>query len=238
VRRTAEGGEWPQELQAAVDSKNNSDHAALDMREPAEVIDDKQLRFDLRYKNAQMASVNAALTKQRGDTLQDKGAFRTLLKPLTGFKRRAGQQNWSEELHTVAEVKHARVTDAEGNDYPMSMVKAVPARTTQATAPILAKGGSVKTDEQRRVRLRPFLGQLLAFIRRAGDDGLTIHKAGQQMAGVQGFTAELKAAPATLSQMISLFQEIRVDRRKGHQLLHVSNDVPRPRTGTLDAFIK
>jgi len=67
---------------------------------------------------------------------------------------------------------------------------------------------------------------------------LTIHKAGQQMAGVQGFTAELKAARATLSQMITLFPEIRVDRRKGHQLLHVSNDVPRPRTGTLDAFIK
>ena len=41
VRRTAEGGEWPQELQAAVDSINNSDHAALDMREPAEVRGDK-----------------------------------------------------------------------------------------------------------------------------------------------------------------------------------------------------
>jgi hypothetical protein len=120
----------------------------------------------------------------------------------------------------------------------MSMVKAVPLRTTQATAPILAKGGSVKTDEQRRNRLRPFLGQLMAFIRRAGDDGLTIHKAGQQMAGVQGFTAELKAARATLSQMIALFTEIRVDRRKGHQLLHVSNDTPRPRAGTLDAFRK
>ena len=236
VRRTAEGGEWPQELQAAVDSINNSDHAALDMREPAEVRGDKELRFDLRYKNAEMASENAALAKQRGDTLQEKGAFRSLLKPLTGFKRRAGQQNWSEELHNVQEVKHARVIDTEGKSFPMSLVKAVPARSTQALAPIMAKGGSVKTDEQRRNRLRPFLGQLLAFIRRAGDDGLSIHKASQQMATVQGFTEELKAARASLPQMVALFPEIRTDRRKGHQVLHLSEDVPRPRAGTLDAF--
>ena len=128
------------------------------------------------------------------------------------------------------------VIDTEGQSFPMSLVKAVPARTTQASAPILAKGGSVKTDEQRRNRLRPFLGQLLAFIRQAGDDGLSIHKAGQQMATVQGFTEELKAARATLAQMIGLFQEIRVDRRRGHQVLHLSEYVPRPRAGTLDAF--
>jgi hypothetical protein len=236
VRRTAEGGEWPQELQAAIHSMNNDDHAALDMREPAEVRNDKDLRFDLRYKNAEMASENAALAKQRGDTLQEKGAFRTLLKPLTGFKRRAGQQNWSEELHNVQEVKHARVIDQEGNSFPMSLVKAVPARSTQASAPIMAKGGSLKTDEKRRGMLRGYLPQLLAFIRRAGDDGLTIHKASTQMASVRGFTADLKAARATLPQMVALFPEIRIDRRKGHQVLHLSDNAPRPAAGTLDAF--
>jgi hypothetical protein len=56
------------------------------------------------------------------------------------------------------------------------------------------------------------------------------------MATVQGFTAELKAARATLSQMTALFAEIRIDHRKGHQVLHLSENVPRPRAGTLDAF--
>ena len=215
---------------------NNTDHKALYDREPAEVRKDKDLRFDLRYKNAEMAAENAELAAERQDTLPEKGAFRTLLKPLTGFKRRAGQQNWSEDLHNVREVKHARVIDTEGNSFPMSLVKAVPARSTQASAPILAKGGSLKTDEKRRGMLRGYLPRLIALIRSAGDEGLSIHKARTQMASVQGFTADLKAARATLPQMVALFPEIRVDRRRGHQVLHLSDNVPPPRAGTLDSF--
>ena len=236
VRRVAQGGSWSEELQAAVASMNNTDHKALYEREPGEVKGDKDLRFNLRYKNAEMASENAELAHKRGEALEEKGAFRTLLKPLTGFKRRAGQQNWGEELHNVAEVKHARVTDTEGNSFPMSLVKAVPAASTQVAAPSLAKGGSVKTDEKRRGMLRGYLPQLLAFVRRAGDTGLSIHKASKQMGAVQGFSEDLKKARATLPQMVALFPEIRVDRRKGHQVLHVSDNVPQPRAGTLDAF--
>ena len=84
--------------------------------------------------------------------------------------------------------------------------------------------------------LRGYLPQLLAFIRRAGDDGLTIHKASTQMGSVRGFTADLKAARATVPQMVALFPEIRIDRRKGHQVLHLSDSAPRPAAGTLDAF--
>jgi transposase InsO family protein len=236
VRRVAQGGSWAEELQAAVDSMNQTDHKALYEREPGEVKGDKDLRFNLRYKNAELASENAELAHKRGEALEEKGAFRTLLKPLTGFKRRAGQQNWSEELHNVAEVKHARVTDTDGNSYPMSLVKAVPAASTQVAAPTLAKGGSVKTDEKRRGMLRGYLPQLLAFIRRAGEDGLTIHRASKQMGAVQGFSEDLKKARATLPQMVALFPELRVDRRKGHQVLHVSDSAPPPRAGTLDAF--
>ena len=139
-------------------------------------------------------------------------------------------------MHNVQEVKNARVTDTEGNSFPMSLVKAVPAASTQVAAPSLAKGGSVKTDQKRREMLRGYLPQLLAFIRRAGEDGLTIHRASKQMGAVQGFSEDLKKARATLPQMVALFPEIRVDRRKGHQVLHMSDNVPQPRAGTLDAF--
>ena len=67
-------------------SMNNTDHKALYEREPGEVKGDKDLRFNLRYKNAEMASENAELAHKRGEALEEKGAFRTLLKPLTGFK--------------------------------------------------------------------------------------------------------------------------------------------------------
>ena len=236
IRRVAQGGSWSEELQAAAASMNNTDHKALYDREPGEVMEDKDLRFDLRYKNAEMASENAELANKRGASLEEKGGFRTLLKPLTGFKRRAGQQNWSEELHSVAQVKNARVIDTEGNSYPMSLVKAVPAASSQASAPTLAKGGSVKTDAKRRGMLRGYIPQLIAHIRRAGEDGLTIHKASKQMGETQGFTADLKAARATLPQMAALFPEIRIDRRKGHQVLFLRDNPPPPRAGTLDAF--
>ena len=239
IRRVAASNEeWPAELQPAVKSINESDHAALFQREPAEVEGDKDLRFDLRYKNAEMASENATLQTTRATQLENLGAFRTLLKPLTGFKRRAGQQNWSEEVHTVRATKNARVVDEEGKSFPMSLVKAVPIRTTQAAAPALAKGGSVKTDEKRRNMLRPYLKTLLQFIRQTGEEGLSIHRASTQMSGVQGFREELKRARATVPQMIALFPEIRVDRRKGHQVLHLSDNTPAPRAGTLDAFAK
>ena len=115
-------------------------------------------------------------------------------------------------------------------------VKPVPARTTQATAPALAKGGSVKTDEKRRTMLRPYLKHLLQFIRQAGDEGLSIHRASTLMSSVSGFREELNKARATVPQMVALFPEVRVDRRKGHQVLHLSDTAPAPREGTLDAF--
>ena len=47
---------------------------------------------------------------------------------------------------------------------------------------------------------------------------------------------DLKAARATLPQMVALFPEIRVDKRKGHKVLHLQDNAPPPRAGTLDAF--
>ena len=74
---------------------NTTEHSSLFMREPEDVAGDKDLRFELRYKNAQMRQENAQLSKTRGENLEQQGAFRTLLRSTTGFKRWAGQQNWS-----------------------------------------------------------------------------------------------------------------------------------------------
>ena len=79
---------------------------------------------------------------------------------------------------------------------------------------------------------------LLGHIRRAGDGGLSIHKAGKLMATQQGFTQALREQRATLPQMVALFPEsIRVEKPKGHIVLFVQEGVPPPpRVGTLDAF--
>ena len=96
---------------------------------------------------------------------------------MTGFKRRAGQQNWGEDLHNVKEARHGYVTDTDGKSFPMSIVLPASARTAPIAAPPLAKGGSTKTDERRRIAFRPWLEPMLKHIRRAGDEGLSIHKA-------------------------------------------------------------
>ena len=237
VRRTAEGGEWPEELQAAVHSMNNTTTQPLDMREPAEVRNDKDLRFDLRYKNAEMASENAALAEQRGDTLQEKGAFRTLLKPLTGFKRRAGQQNWSEELHNVQEVKHARVIDTGGQQLPHVAGQGC---AGAQHAGVSAHHGEGRQPQDRRKETRHAERLSSAACWRLSAVQATMvsrsTKRAQQMASVQGFTADLKAARAHLPQMVALFPEIRVDRRKGTKCCTCQTMYRGHAQGHLDAF--
>ena len=92
-RRATDGNPWYDELDEAIESINASEHSSLFTRGPDDVAGDEELRFELCYKNAQMRQHNVQLSKTRGENLQQQGAFRTLLRPTTGFKRRAGQQN-------------------------------------------------------------------------------------------------------------------------------------------------
>ena len=51
-----------------------------------------------------------------------------------------------------------------------------------------------------------------------------------------GIPAARSVKMTAMPQMVALFPELRLDRRKGHQVLHVSDSAPPPRAGTLDAF--
>ena len=63
---------------------NGTEHSALFKRDPDDVAGDKDLQFDLRYKNAEMREINIDLSKSRGENLEKQGAFRTFLAPSTG----------------------------------------------------------------------------------------------------------------------------------------------------------
>ena len=149
----------------------------------------------------QMSKSNVEQSQKRATRLENAGAFRVLEKHMMGFRRRAGQQNWSKELHTVKEARYGHVYDTDGNGYPISIVLPASARTADVAAPPLAKGGSLKTDEKRRIALRPWLEPLLGHIRRAGDEGLSIHPEGKLMAAQAGFTQALRERRATLAHM-------------------------------------
>ncbi len=74
-------------MDEAIESINASEHSSLFMREPDEVAGDEELCFELRCKNAQMRQENVQLSMTRGENLEQQGAFRTLLRLTTGFKR-------------------------------------------------------------------------------------------------------------------------------------------------------
>ena len=233
-RRTAEGGTWWEELDAAVKSINNSEHAALFMQEPGEVKDDEDLRFDLRYHNAEMASENQELAKKRGDKLVAKSAFRTLLPLKTGFRRRAGQQNWSEKIHTVDRIESGRVVDTDGNSFPMSTVLPIAGTTVPSAASSFAQGGNTKVDEKRRIALRPWLRDMMDIIR--SDSGISINMLSRRMRDKPGFSDALKAQRATVTQAVKLYPEIRIEKKGRDNALFLQSDTPIPRAGTLDAF--
>ena len=225
-RRTTDGNPWYTELGAAVKSMNASEHSSLFMREPDDVIGDEDLRFELRYKNAEMRQENVQLAKTRGDNLQQQGAFRTLLRPTTGFKRRAGQQNWSEKIHQVASAgDNGRVVDTEGNTFLMSTVKAVPSSTACVPMPEFAMGGSRKVEDRRREALREWLPMLTNHIRRAGNSrGLNVQKASKDMAAVPGFQQALRNQRATLLQFAQLWpNEIRIEKRGTQNVLFATS---------------
>ena len=92
ARRSADeaaGGDWLTELPKVIKSYNKLDHSALHQNAPGEVKDNTDLRFQLRYENAEKRMENAEQAQERKRKLETAGAFRTLLQP-TAFKRRAG----------------------------------------------------------------------------------------------------------------------------------------------------
>ena len=132
-----------------------------------------------------MRQVNVQLSKARGENLERQGAFRTFLAPATGFRRRAGQQNWSEKMHQVQSAgASGRVVDTEGNSFRMSMVKAIPRSTAFVQVPEFAMGGSRKVEDRRREALRQWLPMLLERINRAGVRGLSVQQASKDLAAV------------------------------------------------------
>ena len=225
-RRVTNGGEWYQELDAAVKSMNSTEHKSLFNRDPDDVAEDKDLEFDLRYKNAEMRQHNVDLAQTRADTLQQQGAFRTYVAPT--FRRRAGQQNWSQKIHQVQSASaDGRVTDTEGESFRMSMVKAIPSNTQFVQVPEFAQPGSTKVQQRRTEALRQYMPMVLERIHNAAN-GLTLQQLSRQTAGVPGFVQALRNQRASLLQFVQLFpDQVRIEKRGTQNVLFAK--VPRAR---------
>ena len=174
-----------------------------------------------------MRQTNSDLALARGEKLQKEGAFRTYVAPT--FRRRAGQQNWSEKIHVVASAgEQGRVTDTEGNSFRMSLVQPVPSTTQFVQVPEFAQPGSKKTDERRRQALQQWLPMFMERVYNA-PNGLTLQQASRQTAGVPGFVQALRNQRATLLQFAQLWpDEIRFEKRGSQNVLFAKKPRIRP----------
>ena len=196
----AAGGDWLEELPKAVSSYNKLDHSALHDNAPAEVEGDKDLRFQLRYENAEKRMENAEQAQERKRKLEATGAFRTLLQP-TAFKRRAGVPNWSSEVHTVAGATPAQVTDSNGKKFDTRLVLPVSSASSAVQA---VPTGTAPRDAQRRTATQRFVPDLMQMVMRAGTAGMTLALAGRNMAKKLDFTRTLREQKMTFRQFVDL----------------------------------
>ena len=229
------GGDWLANLEPAVASFNRLDHSALFDNAPGEVMGNDDLRFQLRQENASKMMHNQEHAAARKRKLETQGAFRTLLRP-TAFKRRAGQQNWSTEVHPVQEVEGGQVTDTLGATFPTRLVFAAPLSSSAARPTRLVAGGSTVRDARQRDATERFLPELVAMVRRRGNKGITMALAGREMAQKPGFKAALREQRMNFARFVQVHgPTFRVVKAGNATRLFLAT-APAPPTGPLDTY--
>ena len=120
---------------------------------------------------------------------------------IRGFRRRAGQATHSGEVHKVASVEGATVTDTKDKTFPTKFVAPVAAGSESVTTAASALGGSAaKTDKQRRL-MKPFTDQLSRHIG-AGREA-TLTAAGVFLRGLPNFEEKAREAGVNQKSLIA-----------------------------------
>ena len=153
--------DWASVLQRAADSYNDTVHTALIGRAPDDVVHDKTLQFDLRWRAGQDMAHNDALITARARRLEHYGNFR-VEQPQNKFER-SFHPRYSDKVHKIREVQGPFVVDDEGRQFPARHVQAVPGHS----GPIDTEGmhgGSEQTDRLRLQTLEPYRQRLMDFV--------------------------------------------------------------------------
>jgi len=159
---------WASSLQRVVNAYNRTVHSALIGRAPQNVYWDKVLQFDLRTRAAQDIEQNKTLAEQRGNRLQQMGAFREEVLQKTKFER-SFTPRFGDQVHRVKAISGNMVVDEQGRSFPTRHVKAV-AATSESVDTSGMHGGSERIDRVRLQSLEPYKQRIDEFI---GQNGKT-----------------------------------------------------------------
>ena len=163
---------WQGRLQKVVDGQNRiPNEEYLDGVAPAKVASSPELIAYLKQKNAGFDAHNQNAMQGRKDKLESTGHFREMIaagKFTRGFKPR-----WSSEVHRVAKVDGAYVTDENGKTTLSKFAQAIPEDTTNDAGPIgIEAAGSKQTEFKQRSELKHFHDLTVAFLRGKGHEGI------------------------------------------------------------------
>ena len=118
-----------------------------------------------------------------------------------GFRRRAGQATHSGEVHKVASIDGAKVTDSKDKTFPTKFVAPVAAGSESVTTAASASGGSaVISDKQKRI-MKPFVDELSKHI--GTGNNATLNAAGGFLKGLPNFTEKAREAGINQKSLIA-----------------------------------
>jgi len=198
-RREAKGGDWLDQLEAAVKGHNANVHSATDA--PPDDMDE-DVAFSQRKEAAEGLEENTELIQKRKDRLEKAGAYRVFLPKAGGLRRRTDEAVWSKEIREVASFPTpGTVRDTKGRDTLTKHAKPVP------------KDSSAPAAEEAP---RTMVGQLRPYalvLRDALGPGKSFSAAARILKERrQNFTDALKAQKMSFDNFVSKFPDIlRVD---------------------------
>lgn len=73
-------------------------------------------------------------------------------------------------------------------------------------------------------------------VRQEGDEGIAMARLSKKMRERPGFADQLKEQKATLTQIVELFPEFRLEKQGRAYKVRLASDAPVARPGSLDAF--
>ena len=77
---------------------------------------------------------------------------------------------------------------------------------------------------------------MIDAVRQGGDAGVDMAELSKKMRGKAGFADQLKEQKATMTQIVELFPEFRLDRQGRAIKVKLASDAPAARPGSLDAL--
>ena len=195
-RQEARGGTWLSNLEATIDSYNNTEHGGIDI-EPAQITDDRI--FSLKKQAAEKLQENTTLIQKRKEKLEKDGGFRTHQpkENLKGLRRRIDANTWSREVHQVANFPEPGIVeDTEGNRTLTKFAKPVP-KDSSALAPRL--------QTRPPDNLKPFAEKLRSIL---PSSGTSSGQAAKLLKKEPGFRDALIMARMTFTQFVLRFPSL------------------------------